>query len=248
MLARKNRMVAALGRKGSGKSQLMRTEQYAGGERRIITLDWTGEDKEHYPRAVEVGGMRAASKTLRELVDATEHDGDNARWHLIVADLSPLEVERLLWFLSPPYRPGVVGFSRAVGGLALECTEVDVIAPANGASEAFRHAVARGRHALLSFYLATRRPHECSRAITSQADEVISFRMHEPRDVKFIRDTCGETFAEISQRLPKHWHVDFYAETGTITVIDADGGIARTVPGLDVGAEPPHLDDTPAGA
>lgn len=52
--------------------------------------------------------------------------------------------------------------------------------------------VALGRHRELSLFCTTRRPPSLHPLIRSQAHQVISFRQHEPRDVTWLREFCGE--------------------------------------------------------
>jgi len=56
-----------------------------------------------------------------------------------------------------------------------------------------------GRHLNVGIISASRRPGNVSRNLTSQADEIICFRIEEPRDLKYISDYCGE---DIAKKLP----------------------------------------------
>lgn len=56
-----------------------------------------------------------------------------------------------------------------------------------------------GRHKQVGIISASRRPANVSRNLTSQSDEIISFRIAEPRDLKYIEDFCG---SDMSKLLP----------------------------------------------
>lgn len=222
MLRRENRIVTALGRKGSGKSYTLAT-QYIVHEPRVLTIDWTGESHEMYPHAIEAVGYRGTIETLREVVAVHLSDGTAARWH-VIAVVSPEDAGRLFAVLAPHYsgKNGPLPFTRKIGGLAVECGEIDRLAPSTGPQEEFANLVHRGRHTLTSLYLATRRPADCSRLITSQADEVISFAMHEPRDLKFLRETSAQ-LAQVVPTLKPHWYAQFRAIDASVHVFNPDG-------------------------
>ena len=226
---RQNVIALVVGRKGSGKSHLI-AKRLAPTFPRRITIDWTGEARETYPDATEVFGL---SELLDAMEQATTDGEEESRWHFIsVVDLS--DVTKLLTMLAPRYDGGKTpSLSAAVGGCVIECSEVDVIAPNNGgaSSAAMTDAIARGRHAQLSFLLATQRPAQCLRILSSQSDVLYSFRMHEPRDLKFLADTGGSEFARIVQNdLGRYEYARYVAETGRVTMHDKDGAI-RATPG-----------------
>jgi hypothetical protein len=119
----------------------------------------------------------------------------------------------------------------------LECGEVDIIAPVHGGGSAVEvtDAVARGRHARLSFLLATQRPAQCARILSSQSDAIYSFRMHEPRDVRWLSDAAGTQYAALARALPKYHVVEFVSETGRVTVYDKAGRPVRQPRSAKVG-------------
>lgn len=220
---RRNTIVGVIGRKGSGKSHLIATAIGPQFPRRI-TLDWTGEAREQYPAAIEAEGIAAVYETIAECSAL----GD--RWH-VIALVEPDECAPLFHSLAPIGTSKTRSISAALHGVAVECGEIDVIAPVSGAGKSARavhHAVARGRHHRLSIIWGTQRPHQCMRILTAQSDRIISFRMHEARDLKYLRDTCSADFAKIVHRtLPKYWRAEYESETGTITVFNDDNKVVR---------------------
>lgn len=213
---RRNTIVGVIGRKGSGKSALI-ADLLGPMHPRRITIDWTGEGQETYPNAIVAFGLVGVLHAMEEA-----HRADPLAWH-IIAVMSPEDAGRLLTELAPPFGPGVKSLSGALGGVCVECGEIDVIAPASGGAQgrAVLGAIARGRHHRLSVLWATQRPHQCARILSSQLDTLVAFRMHEPRDVKWLADAAGSNYARIVQRsLAKYWSAWFNAETGAITIVD----------------------------
>ena len=146
-------------------------------------------------------------------------------WH-VVAVLTNEEVGLLLWKLCPIYDGTTPSLAELLGGVCLEVYEIDVLAPVNGSnretSKAMRNAYQRGRHAGLSLLCATQRPSQCDRVVTSQSHAVITFRMHEPRDLLYLRDVGGQRFADEARVLGRYWSAWYHAESGKIIVRDPD--------------------------
>lgn len=216
---RRNTIVGVVGRKGSGKSALI-ADVLGPRHPRRVTFDWTGESRELYPHATTALGLADTLHAMEEL-----HRADPRAWH-VISVIDPDDAGLLLSELAPRYAPGVRSLSGALGGVCVECGEIDVIAPVSGAGASARavtDAIARGRHHRLSFLWATQRPHQCARILSSQLDTLIAFRMHEPRDIMWLARAAGPMYAGVVQRsLAKYWSAWFDAETGEITVQDAD--------------------------
>lgn len=230
-LLRDNEIIFCSGKKGSGKSTLL-YEYFVANYPRTISLDFVGDVKERNPQAIEVVGYTALLGKLKELVAAGVQE-----WHVaaVFDSYSERELPNLFRLLCPPYNPQQVSFSRAIGGLALECSECDVILPNGGASVEARNMVKRGRHNLLSLFLATQRPQECSRLCTSQADYIISFAMHEPNELRYF-NRISPRYASLLPTLPKFHSAWYVPATGQVAIRDGDG---ETVAMHDFGAAGP---------
>lgn len=61
-----------------------------------------------------------------------------------------------------------------------------------------------GRHYAINLVLSSRRPHQVSRLLTSQADVFVCLKIKEPRDIKFIEEYISSDFAEKVQALEKY--------------------------------------------
>jgi hypothetical protein len=87
--------------------------------------------------------------------------------------------------------------ARVAGDVLAVFEEVDIIAPPGREPRQFRRLVAQGRHAGgqghtgVSILSTSRRPAEVSRLLTSQAEEIYSFRIQEPADLAYFRSVIG---------------------------------------------------------
>lgn len=205
-----------VGRTGSGKTQLI-SKVLAPRHPRRITIDSVGEGVLLYPEAAVASGLPEVMAVLAQWAE-----DDVSEWHMI-AILSPSETAVLMRTLVPVYQPGVVSMAADMGGVCVECSEVDVYLPVSGAgadvTAAWTTALARGRHVGLSVIAATQRPHQVARIMSSQASRVVAFATHEPRDLRFLRDLAGKQFAAIAQGgLRPYESVHYFANVGMVEV------------------------------
>jgi hypothetical protein len=115
------------------------------------------------------------------------------QWRLIVS-LSNEEVGQLANALVGI--PDVSkGYSYNVGGMGLVVSEVDLLVPVSGASEAMRSLWRRGSHAGLSIYADTQRPANVSKETTSQCRWHAFLALYERNDVKYIIEELGANMA-----------------------------------------------------
>lgn len=212
-------MEFATGRKGSGKSTHL-ASRAARFPRRIV-LDFADEFFGSYAGAFECVGF---SETL----DALEEAAGRAKW-TVVCSLLPAEVVKLAALLSPEGRPRS-GYSYLVGGVLLECGEVELIAP-NGA--AMRNEVAnlihRGRHSRTSMLWATRRPRDVSRLVTSQLDVVSIFRQQEQADIAYLAALVGGDAEPFISGLGEWERVEALPSYGVAVVLDGEGKLKTVI-------------------
>lgn len=212
---RKNQIVVATGRKGSGKSTLL-AKHVAPLFPRVLMVDWTGEGRELYPDATEVVGVHATLDAMQQA-----YKEKREAWRFIVL-CDPSEVADLCRALVPKYDGKTVPIAALVGGCAIECHEMHLIAPVSGAgrSAEIMDTMARSRHARLSWLCAARRPAELARFLTAQTDLLYSARMHEPRDLNWLDNAGGATYAKIVSQLGEYHFARYDAVTGEIAVLD----------------------------
>jgi energy-coupling factor transporter ATP-binding protein EcfA2 len=212
---RKNEIVVVTGRKGSGKSTLL-SKHVAQHFPRVLTVDWTGEARELYPEAIEVVGVHATLDAMQ-----SAYVNRDTHWRFIVL-CDPSEVADLCRALVPKYDGKTVPIASLVGGCAIECHEMHLIAPVSGAgrSAEIMDAMARSRHARLSWLCAARRPAELARFLTAQTDSLYSARMHEPRDLSWLSNAGGDSYAKVVAQLKEYHFARYDSTTGEITVLD----------------------------
>jgi hypothetical protein len=82
--------------------------------------------------------------------------------------------------------------------------EVDGLNRGHNPSKSVEKFIKRGRHLTLSQFYATRRPHECPRLVSSQADESYLFRVEEHRDLEYLSQRgIPEAVIDALPTLPK---------------------------------------------
>jgi hypothetical protein len=79
--------------------------------------------------------------------------------------------------------------------------EIDLACSAQFTDEYLYKIINYGRHTNNKIISASRRPHNVSRNLSSQADVIICYRIVEPRDMKYIEEYCGFEIAERCQTL-----------------------------------------------
>lgn len=182
-----------VGKSGSGKTRLI-ARHFGPVHARRITFDATGETRELYPRAAHVFGAGEAAKVLAAWLSRRVR-----RWHLCVG-ASAEDAARIVSALCPLYDGTRLALATAFGGVAVECFELDAFAPnstgLNPVGAAWRNAFLRGRHVGLSLLVATQYPALVDRAATSQAGRVVTFALHEPRQLDYMRQLGGARLAE----------------------------------------------------
>lgn len=216
---RRNVIAFVCGPKGSGKSQLL-WDKFTSQAPRVISIDTVGEAREKNPDVVEAFGLADTIQALRFCARK------GRRWH-IAAALERAEIPQLFQVLAPPYSAQVTGLSAAVGGIAVECGEVDTILPNAGADEQLVGALRRGRHALLSMFYGTQRPASCARDCTAQADIIAAFATYEPRDVEYLRRTLGSQAADLLPTLEPYHCLYFAKATGKIALLNPERRVVK---------------------
>lgn len=218
MSDRRNVIAFACGRKNTGKSQLL-FDWFARPTPRVISLDFNDEVPERNPDAVSVVGWG-------RLMDALRVASNYGRWH-IAAALDGPDVIELFRLLAPPHGSGRPSLSRAFGGVAVECGEAYMVAPNGGADPDVIGAWRRGRHALLSLYMAAQRPAAVNRELSAQADYIAAFAQGEPNDLHWLAKAISQPVADVVAQLRGHQCVYYERGTGLVSVLDDDRRVMR---------------------
>jgi hypothetical protein len=193
--------VLACGVTESGKSYLLR-RLFVNRWPRALVLDplgeYSGKDD------MQLGAKFYEASTLPELrraLAAAVRQGH--RWR-VVARIAPGELEPVGRLLVPETFDRAQCFAAYVGGLAVVCEEMDVLAPTN-APPWVEAMLRRGRHVGVSFFGASQRPHGISPIVRAMAGYLICCTTHEPRDMRYLEEVLpAPAFLEL-ERLPWQW-------------------------------------------
>lgn len=211
----RNLVVFATGRKRSGKSHLL--AQLAMKFPRRIVFDFIGEFYGKLPGAIE-------ARNLPQALDALRQARTKSNEWTVLCIMDPADVPKLVGAIAPIGSIPEQSFSYAVGGVALECGECDLILPNNaGIEPEMLDAIQRGRHFRLSALFGTQRPRQTHRVLTSQADVMCAFRQREPRDVDFLGELMRSDVPSLVRRLQGHEYVRYFDVNGTLEVVREDG-------------------------
>lgn len=210
-----NFIAFACGMKRSGKSRLL-AELARKFPRRLI-FDFI-EEYVTLPGAI-------IGRTLGQTADALRKASARPQW-TVVSTLYERDVPELLARIIPSGGSTVPGFSRAVGGMVVECGEIDLIAPNNGSiPQEVRDMFQRGRHHGLSVLAATQRPRDTHRVVTSQSNLVAAFRQHEPRDVEYLNSVMSGRAGELLPTLARFEHLRYFPNEGELHRVTASGAV-----------------------
>ena len=178
----RNKITVILGRKGTGKTTL--AKQRAASVSRLFILDNLAEYRE---------GL--IFETFRDLEHYFLLEGERFRC--------------ICRFRTEEDQEALFDFIWTVGRCTLLAEECDWYAPSDkGASAAFLNLVKYGRHQEIDIIAVSRRPAEISKMLTSQADELVSFRQTEERDLDYLAHYGFK--GEELQHLPDRQYVVVY--------------------------------------
>lgn len=219
MTERRSLRVFVSGPPESGKSQLLARE-FTSKTPRVISIDITGETAERNPDAIRTYG-------LEDLRDALRKCASWRRWH-VAAQLEESELGPCFVMLAPaPKSDDDISFSRAVGGVAIECGEAAFLAPNGRTNPAVRAAFNTGRHHLLSLYMATQRPANVDRAVTASSPLKVAFGHREDRDLEFWAREISAPIAKVIEELPQYHSIYYVQAESRVYVRDGSYRVRR---------------------
>ena len=168
-----NTVIVILGKKGSGKTVLT-YELIDDSWPRVVVLDPMGE----YLTGFEVvWGLQEGSEYL------VSH-ANKPKFRVSIQGLDPWECVRLL-----PIVWEIRDTLLVVEEAGLLCTPYEL-------PSELSNLVLRGRHRNISQIYTSQRPATLHRHITSQADLIVVFKMHEPRDITYLSAIIGKEEAD----------------------------------------------------
>lgn len=174
--------VLAVGDTGTGKSYFLSRQilpRYA----RVIVLDVTGE---MWLKRAELGGRAVQVETAAEVVRAVQALAPvRTPWRIYTA-LTEAETIKLCEVLVPERIATAPSLSRAVGGLAVYCDELEVLA-AHNAPPIVGGLWNRGRHVSLTIIGATQYPASVKPLVRGASRLFIVGQLSDPNAVDYLR-------------------------------------------------------------
>lgn len=159
---------------GSGKTWTA-NDLYISRLPRSIVIDQTGEWSHDVTHAVH---------DLASLTRAVQHYAPSGEWTISYSNADGRFPDLVRWLVPTPR----IDLSPvlALGGVALQISEVDLLAPFGGPPEHIRTLYRRSRHAGLTVISDTQRPGNVSREVTAQCTHIVAHTLSEPRDRDYI--------------------------------------------------------------
>jgi len=219
MSDRRSLRVFVSGPPESGKSQFL-AHEFTSKTPRVISIDVVSEVHERNPDAIRTYGLADLRSTLKKC-------STYRKWH-VAAMLGDKEIAPAFAMLAPePKSDDDISFPRAVGGVAIECGEAAFLAPNGRTSPEVRAAFNRGRHHLLSLYMATQRPAEVDRAVTASSPIKVAFGHREDRDLEFWRKEISAPIAQVIAELPQYHSIYYVQALSRVYVRDDSYRVRR---------------------
>ena len=178
MTIKDNTVFCIFGMKGSGKSFL--TKQIINEYPRAIIID----NQQEYDNAKVINGYR---ESIKALVEASK----SRRFKLSLRATS-LEEDLEL-----------INLASTIPNQLMVLEEASKYVSHAGMPREIQHLIRFGRHDCISQIYLARRASELHRDITANADIIISFHQHEPRDIAYLRDFMGKK-AERARTLQRY--------------------------------------------
>jgi hypothetical protein len=169
---------------------------------RRITFDFQREvSRKLNPHAIDVYSFADFMRALRLCARGT-------RWHIALIydpEAEPELAEKVCRVLNPAITSeSHKSFSRAVGGIAIDCSEADFIFANGRTAPAVRGLVQRGRHNKLAVLMATHAPALVDTRLRDAADYYLAFRSQEDVVWRFWQRATSGAVANVIASLPEH--------------------------------------------
>lgn len=184
-----NRIVAVIGRKGSGKSTML-SERLKTADR-LVVFDPLGE---HCGRKGWLPNEISALPELETFFRWNRKRSQFAAGYVPGENLEE-EVE------------GVAGVLYQRGNLVFGIEEVPLICSPSYLPPVLGKLIRTGRHRQIDITWTAQRASECARTLTSLTDEFVLFSQTEPRDLDAIAARCGDDVADRVAELGRHDYI-----------------------------------------
>ncbi|GMV11563.1 MAG: hypothetical protein AMXMBFR55_32970 [Gemmatimonadota bacterium] len=196
------------GATGSGKSHFIRA-RIMPRVPRAVYVDFVGEWER---RRAELRGRVALAYSVHDARTRLAELAGVREWSLIV-QIDPSEFAEMARLLVPPrFTDATPVYARAVGGVALVCDELDLLAPHNAPPDVLA-LWRRGRHVGLSIYAATQMPSAVHPTVRGMSRYLVLCQMHEVNAINYFRATVPPNVLDRLTGLPPHEAIVFDAHT-----------------------------------
>lgn len=195
---RKNYIVTVLGRKGSGKSTLVK--KLIEREERLVIIDTLGEYGEEM-------GLRE-TYTLQKSIQAIKKGYSRKAFGVSVRLIDNDDILT------------VIEYCFALGEMTIVIEEASMLCKPTTLPGPIAYSLRYGRHKCLNQVYIARRPAELNREVTAQSDVLITFEQKEPRDIEYLRATLGAEAEQVSRM--ERYHYLYYGDAKLFPKIALD--------------------------
>jgi hypothetical protein len=205
------------GSTGSGKTHALR-RLVLPRLQRVVLVDFVGEWER---RRRELPGRVVVTTSLDETRAALRKVAGLGRWS-VVAQLAPDEFPTLArWLVPTQFADSSPVFVRAVGGCALLCDELDLIAYHAAPPEVLA-LWRRGRHVGLTICAATQAPSGVHPLVRGMSRYLVLCQMHEANSIKYFAGVLPPDVVARLQSLPPREVLVFDTHTRRTVHLAAD--------------------------
>jgi hypothetical protein len=198
-----NRIVAVIGRKGSGKSTML-AERLKTVDR-LVVFDPLGE------HCGKKGWLPNEIDSLPELENFFRWN--RKRGHFAAGYVPGEELEEEV--------EGVAKILYQRGNLVFGIEEVPLICSPSYLPPVLGKLIRTGRHRQIDITWTAQRASECARTLTSLTDEFVLFSQTEPRDLDAIAARCGDEVARKVAELGRHDYITW--DVGARKLVEHSG-------------------------
>lgn len=218
-----SRRVFIAGATGTGKSHFLRRvllPQHA----RAVVLDYTAD---FYAHRRELGPHVVVAESWGDVVRSLRRLQGERSWRLL-AMLDAGDSVRLATALLPARLHSGASVSRALGGVALVCDELNLLAAHNAPAEIL-NLWRRGRHVGLTILGATQAPADVAPVVRGMSRFLVLFATHEPNALAYFARVMPPAALERLQACERYGCLVYDTERRVTFVLDALARVRDTV-------------------
>lgn len=215
--------VFVAGATGTGKSHFLRNVLLPK-QPRAIVLDYTAD---FYAHRRELGANVVVAESLQDVRAHVRKLAGASSWR-VLAMLDAAESAQLGRLLLPERLHSGASLSRALGGVALVCDELNQFAPHNAPADIL-NLWRRGRHVGLTILGATQAPADVAPVVRGMSRYLVLFQTHEPNALAYFARVMPPAALEALQRCEKFGCICYDAERRVTVVLDSRARVRDTL-------------------